>query len=54
VYFFICYPLGRFGRWYEERLSISLARPPDTLQILVPVISGLLDHEPPPDAGGSK
>ncbi len=54
VYFFICYPLGRFGRWYEARLSISLARPPDTLQILVPVVSGLLDHEPPPDAGGSK
>jgi len=54
VYFFICYPLGRFGRWYETRLSISLARTPDELQILVPATSDLLGHEPPPDAGGSE
>jgi|SRR5665648_77911 len=54
VYFFICYPLGRFGRWYETRLSISLARPPDTLQILVPAVSDRLGHEPPPGVGGSE
>jgi|BarGraNGADG00312_2_1021985.scaffolds.fasta_scaffold08344_4 polar amino acid transport system permease protein len=54
VYFFICYPLGRFGRWYETRLSISLARTPDALQVLVPAISDLIGSEPSSDLGGKQ
>jgi polar amino acid transport system permease protein len=40
IYFFICYPLGRFGRWYEKRLSVSLGLP--GAPVLVPATTDLL------------
>jgi len=40
IYFFICYPLGRFGRWYEKRLSVSLGLP--EAPVLVPATTDLL------------
>ncbi len=54
VYFVICYPLGRFGRWYENRLAISLARAPDELHLYMPASSDLLGDESMPNLGGNK
>lgn len=49
VYFFICYPLGRFGRWYEKRLAVSGRPIPEE-----PTTTDILDEEPGPRVGGNE
>jgi polar amino acid transport system permease protein len=47
VYFFICSPLSRFGRWYEKRLAVS------GMPVLeAPTITDILEQEPGPRVGG--
>lgn len=49
VYFFICYPLSRFGRWYEKRLAVS------GMPVLeAPTITDILEQEPVARVGGDE
>ncbi|WP_250545346.1 amino acid ABC transporter permease [Paenarthrobacter sp. DKR-5] len=52
IYFVICYPLGKFGRWYEKRLTVSLGRPQAV--DLGPASTDLLAEEPLLQVRGEK
>lgn len=52
IYFVICYPLGKFGRWYEKRLAVSLGRPQAV--DLGPASTDLLTEEPLLQVRGDK